>query len=93
VFVRVPLAWSGAELEARYADALAEATRQTSRVGAVITAIDKVHLNDVATAGHVTTQFHFFKHNECPSELWRVCMHLKEFLDQDLTFLAPSPPF
>jgi hypothetical protein len=93
VFVRIPSAWVGTELEEKYADALTEATRQTSRVGAVISAIDKIHLNDDATAGHVTRHFHFFKHNDCPRELWRACLDLKEVLERDLTLFAPSPPF
>lgn len=93
VFVRIPTGWVGKELEDRYPDALAEATRQTSRVGAVITAVDKMALNEDETAGHVTRHYHFFNHDDCPDELWRVCLHSKEVLERDLTFFAPSPPF
>jgi len=93
VFVRIPSGWVGTELEERYPDALGEATRQTSRVGSVITAIDKMALNDDETAGHVTRHYHFFKHDDCPDELWRACLHLKEVLERDLTLFAPSPPF
>ena len=38
LFIRIPTAWIGSQLEAEYTDALAEGVRQTSRVGAIITA-------------------------------------------------------
>jgi hypothetical protein len=93
VFLRIPTAWIGSELEEKFPDVLAEATRQTSRVGVVITAIDKVHLNTDVTAGHVTRHFHYFMHDDCPDDLWTACLHLKEILDRDWTYFAPSAPF
>jgi hypothetical protein len=93
VFLRLPTPWLGPELEETYADALTEATRQTSRVGAVITAIDKQHLNEDQTAGHVTRVFDYFMVPDCPEELWTACMHLKEILDSDLDIFAPPAPF
>jgi hypothetical protein len=44
LFIRVPSAWIGGRLEAEYGDALIEGSRQTSRIGVVITAIDKPHI-------------------------------------------------
>lgn len=93
VFVRIPSTWTGTEVEDSYPNALVKATRQTSRVGAVITVIDKMALNNDETAGHVTRHYHFFKHDDCPDDLWGACLHLKEVLERDLTFFAPSPPF
>jgi len=55
--------------------------------------IDKIYLNDGATAGHVTMHYHYFKHDGCPDDLWMACLYLKEILDRELTYLAPSPPF
>lgn len=93
VFLRIPPWWVGRKLEEEYSDALADATRQTSRIGAVITVVDKVHLNDEQTSGHVARHYHLFNHSDCPAELWEVCLHLKDVLDRGLTMLAPSPPF
>lgn len=93
VFLRIPSFWVGPQLEDEFAGALAEATRQTSRVAAVITAIDKMHLNADATAGHVTRHHHFFRQHECPDAFWDACLHLKDLLDRELTHFAPSPPF
>jgi hypothetical protein len=93
VFLRIPSSWVGPELEDKYADALAEATRQTSRVGSVITAVDKMHLNAAGTSGHVTRHYFFFRHAACPEAFWDACLHLKDLLDRDWTYFAPSPPF
>lgn len=93
VVLRIPTAWVGRELEETYADALHEATRQTTRVGAVITAIDKPHLNRTQTAGHIARVYDFFMSDGCSEELWNACVHLKEFLENDFSFFAPSPPF
>jgi hypothetical protein len=88
VFMRIPSGWVGAELQETYPDALAEATRQTGRVGAVVTVIDKMALNDNATAGHVTRHYQFFRHRDCPDELWEACLQLKEVLERNLIFFA-----
>ena len=93
VVLRIPTAWVGRELEDTYADALGEATRQTSRVGAVITAIDKPHLNRGQSAGHIGRVYDFFMADGCSEELWNACLYLKEIVDSDLSFFAPSPPF
>ena len=93
VFLRIPTWWVGRRLEEEYPEALAEATRQTTRVAAVITVIDKISMNDDQTAGNVTRHYDLFMHGDCPPELWDVCLHLKDVLDRDLTILAPSPPF
>lgn len=93
VVLRIPTAWVGRELEETYADALGEATRQTTRVGAVITAIDKPHLNRTQTAGHIERVYDFFMSDGCSEELWNACLHLKEIVESDFSFFAPSPPF
>jgi hypothetical protein len=93
VFLRVPPAWVGQSLEETYPDILLEATRQTSRVAAVVSVIDKMHLTVDQTAGHVTRHFDFFRHEDCPEPLWDACLQLKDFLERDLTYFAPSPPF
>jgi hypothetical protein len=93
VLLRIPNAWVGRQLEEQYNDWLREATRQTSRVGAVVTAIDKPHLNEAGTQGHVDRHYDFFCHPDCPDELWKYCLWLKVSLDLDRTHLAPMPPF
>lgn len=93
VFLRIPSAWIGRRLEEEYNAWLGEATRQTSRVGAVVTAIDKPHLNAAGTQGHVVRHYTFFRHATCPDELWDYCMWLKQCLELDLIQLAPSSPF
>jgi hypothetical protein len=103
LFLRIPSFWVGAQLEDEYSDILLEATRQTSRIAAVITAIDKMHLNPEQTAGHVTRHHHFFRHPEAPQVLWDACCVLKELLERDLatravdgislTLFAPIAPF
>ena len=93
VFVRIPTAWVGRNLEDTYAETLYEATRQTSRVGAIITAIDKPHLNADERAGTVTRVHHFWFHSACPERYWTAIDFLRQLLDRELTMLAPSPPF
>ncbi|WP_435972284.1 hypothetical protein [Streptomyces sp. Qhu_M48] len=44
VFLRIPSAWVGSCLEDGYHEMLHDAVRQTSKIGAVFTAIDKLHL-------------------------------------------------
>lgn len=92
LFLRVPTAWIGPRLEEQFADGLHEGTRQTNRVGAVISAIDKSHLNTETTAS-VSRHFHYFATPECPEHIWSFCMRFREFWDAGLTQMAPEPPF
>lgn len=92
LFLRVPTAWVGPALERDFADALGEGLRQTSRIGAVISAIDKPHLI-TEKAAQVSRHFHYFATPECPEHIWTFCMHLKQLWDSGLTQMAPDPPF
>jgi hypothetical protein len=92
LFLRVPTAWVGPALEESFVDALAEGTRQTTRVGAIITAIDKPHLNTENTAS-VSRHFHYFATPECPEHIWSFCMRFKQFWDAEVNLMAPEPPF
>ena len=92
LFLRVPTAWIGPSLEEHFADALDEGTRQTTRVGAIISAIDKPHLNTETTAS-VSRHFHYFATPKCPEHIWSFCMRLRQLWDAGLTQMAPEPPF
>lgn len=93
VFLRIPSGWVGPSLAETYPDALAEATRQTTRIGAVITVIDKRHLNEDKTTGNVTRHYDYFKHEKCPGQLWDACLLLKAALEQGFSIFSPPPPF
>lgn len=92
LFLRVPTAWISPRLEEEFTDALREGTRQTTRIGAVISVIDKPHLNTDTTAS-VSRHFHYFATPECPEHIWSFCMRLRQFWDCGFTQMAPEPPF
>jgi hypothetical protein len=92
LFLRVPTAWVGPALEENFVDALAEGTRQTRRVGAIITAVDKPHLNTENTAS-VSRHFHYFAVPGCPEHIWSFCMRFRQFWDAGVNLMAPEPPF
>jgi len=92
LFVRVPTGWVSPRLEESYADALAEGTRQTSRIGAVVSIIDKPHLT-AGRRGRVTRHLHLFAHPDCPRPLFDFVRALKDFHEQGLTGMAPTAPF
>lgn len=91
--MRIPTGWVGTELEEKYSDALAEGSRQTSRIAVIITAIDKPHLRPDSRFGYVTRNFHFFKHADCPDVIWQHCLVFKHLWENNLTDFGPSPPF
>jgi hypothetical protein len=93
LFIRVPFAWIGGALEDFYADALSEGTRQTRRIGAVVTAIDKPHLNPDKKNGEVTRVFDYFREPDCNSEIWDFVLLFKAFRDAELPYMAPPVPF
>jgi hypothetical protein len=92
LFLRIPTAWVGPELEDGFSDALAEGTRQTRRIGAILTAIDKVHIKTSNTAT-VERFFDYFTTPECPERIQSFCMRLRQFWEDGLTQLAPRQPF
>lgn len=92
VFLRIPPAWVGTRLEDEYTDALIDGTRQTSRVAAVVSAVDKPTFTE-GTRGHVTRHFHYFKVPDCPDPIWDYLLMLKQLWDNDMTQWAPQPPF
>ncbi|MEU1808175.1 hypothetical protein [Micromonospora aurantiaca (nom. illeg.)] len=92
LFLRIPTAWVGPRLEADYTNVLAEATRQTSRIGAVVTVIDKPHLLTEKTAS-VSRHFDLFATTKCPDHIWQFCRRLTQLWDAGLTHMAPDPPF
>jgi hypothetical protein len=92
LFFRVPTAWVGPHLEATYADTLAEGTRQTSRIGAIVSVIDKPHMTG-DTTGTVSRHLHYFATPECPDHIWAFCMRLRQLWDAGMTQMAPEPPF
>ncbi|MHA4945693.1 hypothetical protein ACX27O_00075 [Micromonospora sp. SD19] len=92
LFFRIPTAWVGPELEEAYADVLAEATRQTSRIGAIVTVIDKPYLKGEKFAS-VSRHLHFFATGMCPDHIWSFCNRLRTLHDSGMTQMAPDPPF
>lgn len=93
VFLRIPPGWVGPGLEDRYLAAVHEGTRQTSRVSVVVTAIDKVHLRQDQSGGHVSRHFHLFRHQSCPELDWEFARRLDQLLATEVDALAPSAPF
>lgn len=89
LFLHIPLAWMGPRLEAEYADVLHEALRQTSRVGAVFTAIDKPHVDDARGTAGVRRVWQFWGHEKASEAMWDACLLLKELLDAELDFVRP----
>jgi hypothetical protein len=79
-------------MEENFVDALTEGTRQTSRIGAIISVIDKPHLS-TETTGSVSRHFHYFSIPECPEHIWSFCMSFKQLWDAGWTQMAPEPPF
>ncbi|MET7951986.1 hypothetical protein [Micromonospora sp. NPDC005324] len=92
LFFRVPFLWVGPHLEEIYTDVLGKATRQTSRIGAIVTVIDKPHLKDERFAS-VSRHFHLFATEECPDHIFSFCMRLKQFHEAEWTHMAPEAPF
>jgi hypothetical protein len=67
VFLRIPPARVGPALEEYCADALYEATRQSSRIEAIISAIDKPSLTS-SSIRNVTGVFHTFRRSDSLSD-------------------------
>ncbi len=93
VILRVPFAWVGPRLEEIYPDALAEATRQTSRVAAVISAIDKAHLAAGQRRGSVSRHWDCFMAAGAPPAAAEQCLEIFRFLESDLRPLAALATF
>jgi hypothetical protein len=93
LFLHIPTAWVGPQLEAEYADILHEALRQTSRVAAVFTAIDKPHVDGIRGTAGVRRVWQFWGHEKASEAMWDACLLLKELLDAELALFAPHAPF
>ncbi|MEV7123742.1 hypothetical protein [Kitasatospora griseola] len=93
LFMQLPAAWIGPRLEEEYPDILHEALRQTSRVGAVFTAIDRPHYDPARGTFRLTRGWHFFGHPRAPQPLRDAALLLKQLLDEDMDYFAPHAPF
>jgi len=93
IFLRIPFVWVGPGLEERYVDAAVEGMRQTSRVAAIVTAIDKPHLNEDRRSGSVLRVHHLLPHEDCPDTHFNLAKRFVDFWDGDLTMFAPRAPF
>ncbi|MGB3762209.1 MAG: hypothetical protein WA966_03230 [Ornithinimicrobium sp.] len=90
LFVRIPYAWVGLQLEEEFSEALMEGTRQTTRLGAIIAVIDKPSLTNGDPVNRVLD---YFREPGCPDHIWDFCMRLRQFWDANLTHAAPRAPF
>jgi hypothetical protein len=94
VFLRIPAAWVGPRLEAGYGDAVFEGVRQTSRIAAVFTAIDKVHLSSDRRSASVQRVWDNFPCPNGPDPLEKVALGLYRFIEHDMDYhFAPQAPF
>lgn len=93
IFIRLPFGWVGPRLEAEYNDALADRVRQTSRVGAIMTVIDKPTLSADGRSGSVTRVFSPFAAPECPPDTWDFLLFMKDTYEAGLHGMAPGAPF
>ncbi|WP_327411193.1 hypothetical protein OG458_42410 (plasmid) [Streptomyces sp. NBC_01281] len=93
LFLKIPTAWIGSRLENEYGEVLHDAVRQTSRIGAVFTAIDKVHPSPDGKKVAVSRRWHYFPSNTAPEALLKTSFDLYQLLERDLDFLAPKAPF
>ncbi|MBT2533948.1 hypothetical protein J7E83_17815 [Arthrobacter sp. ISL-48] len=93
LFLRIPAAWIGPGLDEPYTDALFDATRQSSKIAAVITVVDKTHIHEGTSRGRVHRHYQPFKSPNGAEDLWKFALTLTQFLELDLTLLAPRLPF
>ncbi|MFE0348813.1 hypothetical protein [Streptomyces griseoluteus] len=93
VFLRIPAAWVGGRLEEKYPEMLHDAVRQTSRIGAVFTAIDKFRLNADRTKVSTSRFWHYFPTDDAPPALRKTGFDLFSLLDQGMDYFAPRAPF
>ncbi|WP_405196327.1 hypothetical protein [Streptomyces anulatus] len=93
VFLRIPSAWVGSRLEDEYDVMLHDAVRQTSKIGAVFTAIDKGHVDSERKTVSVNRVWHYFPRCDAPEPLWEASRNLYRLLEQGMDFLAPRAPF
>ena len=94
VFLRIPAAWVGPRLEEGYGEAVFEGVRQTSRIAAVFTAIDKVHVRADRRSAAVQRVWQYFPCPNAPDVLEKVGLDLYRFIEYDLDHhFAPSAPF
>lgn len=90
LFIRIPYGWVGHQLEEEFSFALAEGTRQTTRIGAVVAVIDKPSLSEGDPVDRFLT---YFREPECPDYIWEFCMRLRVYWDGWMTGMAPNSPF
>ncbi|WEH37805.1 hypothetical protein PZB75_30855 (plasmid) [Streptomyces sp. AM 4-1-1] len=93
VFLRIPTTWVGSRLEDEYPEILHDTVRQTSRIGAVFTAIDKFHLNSDRSKLSVNRIWHYFPSTDAPDVLRETSFNLYRLLEQGMDHFAPRAPF
>jgi hypothetical protein len=75
------------------ATGLHEALRQTSRVSAVFTAIDKPFLDEERGKVRINRVWHPYGNPEVSQPLWDAGLLLEELLDSEMERSAPRAPF
>ena len=93
LFMRLPFAWVGPRLEEEYNEALSEGVRNTSRVGAVMSVIDKPHLGANGRTGQVTRHLIPFAAPDCHEATWQFLLNMRSFNEAGLHGMAPGAPF
>lgn len=92
LFIRIPPDWVSSELEENYHDYLAAAARDTSRISAIFTAVDKFSRVPDG-GGRVQRVWDYFRTDNCPDDEWDFALKLRTLNEGDFTFMAPTDPF
>jgi hypothetical protein len=92
LFIRIPTSWAVLDFDKEYRAALTEGVRQTSRVGAIISVLDKPYLLP-GNSANVIRNFHYFRSSKCPRHIWDFCMRFREFRKAEFLLMAPRLPF
>ncbi|MCX5443876.1 hypothetical protein [Streptomyces sp. NBC_00063] len=93
LFIHMPTTWIGRGLGEAYHEVLDDALRQTSRVGAVFTAVDKPVID--VTAGKIRHRrvWDFYLHPRAPERLREPSLLMAQLLDKEMDAFAPRAPF
>ncbi|TSD47965.1 hypothetical protein FFI94_018795 [Rhodococcus sp. KBS0724] len=92
VFMRIPMPWVGPLLEEHYNEYLHSATRSSTRISVVFTAIDKLGRNADGTTS-ITRFWDYFKTENCPEQDWKIAMNFRSLHDGEFLEMAPRLPF
>lgn len=93
LFLRIPFSWLGRALEDTLAECLGEGLRQTSRVGAVFVAVDKLSLSGDHRSGGVRRHWYLHLTDSGEDILGERALLLHRLLEAGLDNLAPRAPF